>query len=239
MNNKLKKALRRTFSAPMPTRKLGFLDSLPHPKGTNLAFFFSQMGYIRKRFWCLSLLLLLGMMYISSVFRQGREVVGVLSAVLPLLTLTGITEVGKSMSFQMSEFEMSCKYNLAKITLIRLSVIGTFHFIILVITLLVCKDQSQYALVRYALYGVTPFLLSSYLSFWVTNHIKSKDAFYICGGATAFVSIGVWGMGLNSTGFYEASYSLFWGIAFLIITVLLTKEIYFLLTERSKQWSFA
>lgn len=239
MNKKLKKALKSTFVAPKPTKKSEFLNSLPYPKATNLEFYLSQIRYIRKRFWCLSVLLLIGMTVFSLNFVQGEEIVGVLSAVLPLLTLLGITEISKSMSYNMTELEMSCKYNLGKITLIRLSIIGVFHLAILLLSLLLFKNQSQYGLLRYSLYAVTPFLLSSYISFWVANRMKSKDTLYICSGVTAFISMAMFAMSSNFTVIYGRDYALFWSMAFIAIAVLLTKEIYFLLTERDEQWNFA
>lgn len=239
MNRKLKKALKMTFNAPESTKKSEFLNSLPYPKTTNFEFYFSQIGYISKRFWCLSVILLIIMAAFSLRFKQGKEIVGILSAALPLLTLTGITEISKSVSFNMTELEMSCKYNLSKITLLRLSAIGTFHFVILLLSLLIFKNQSQYGIFRYALYAVTPFLLSSYLSFWMTNHLKSKETLYICTGITAFISLAVFIMSSNLTVIYKGNYTLFWGMAFIAISVLLMKEIYFLMMGGNEQWNFA
>lgn len=178
------------------------------------------------------------MVTFSTTLKQGKEIVGLLSAVLPLLTLTGISEINKSLSYNMSELEMSCKYNLDRITLIRLSVIGAFHFVILLLSMLIFKEQTQYGLFRYALYIVTPFLLSSYLSFWMTNHIKSKDTVYICSGVTMLISLAVLTIDINFAIIYAANYTLLWGMAFVAIATLLTKEIYFFLTERNTQWNF-
>lgn len=239
MNKKLKKALKSAFCAPKPTRKLEFLNSLYYPKATYLEFCLSQIGYIRKRFWCLSILSLVVLVAISLNLKQDYEVVGILSAILPLLTLISITEIRKSISFNMAELEMSCKYNFGKITLIRLSSIAVCHFVILSLALLIFKNQSQYGMIRYSLYAVTPFLLSSYLSFWVTNHIKSKDTLYVCSGVTAFISISVIVMSSGVTAIYEGNYTMLWGVAFITIAALLIKEIYFLLTERTEQWSLA
>lgn len=239
MNRKLKKALKSAFDAPKPANKAEFLNSLPYPKATNTEFFLSQVGYIRKRFWCLSLLILMGLFCLSGRFPAGKESVGLLSASLPLLTLLGITEISKSTSYHMSELEMSCKYNLAGITLIRFTVISVVQVVMLLLLLLMFKHQSQYGMFRYALYAVTPFLLSSYLSIWVTNHLKSKDTLYICGGVTALISMAVFMMNVNVAVIYRGSYTPFWSMACLAITGLLVKEIYHLLTERNEEWNFA
>ena len=239
MNSKMKTILKSAFNVPQPTRKEEFLNSLSYPKATTYEFFLSQLWYIRKRFWCLSLLLFVGMTIFSTQLKHGSEIICFISTVLPLLTLLTITEIGKSMSFHMGELEDSCRFNLSKITLIRLSIIGFFHFVILLLVLFIFKDNSQYGLLRYALYAVTPFLLSSYLSFWITNHFRTKDATYICGGVTIFISLLIFMLNSNHTVLYNPDYTIIWAVAFIIIFILLIKEIYFLLNERIGQWNFA
>lgn len=239
MNRKIKKALNAAFISPKPTRKTVFLNSLPYPKTTIYQFFISQLGYIRKRFWCFSILLLVSMVAFFIQIEQGKEIVGILSSMLPILTLLASTEINKSMAFNMSELEASCKYNLNMITLIRLSVIGVFHLLILILALLIFKEKSQYGLLRYALYAVTPFLLSSYFSFWLTNHLKTENTIYICSGVTVFISLSVFIINSNYTLIYNPNYTLVWEFAFVTIGVLLIKEIHFLINERIRQWNFA
>lgn len=239
MNRKMKHVLKSAFHAPQPTGKEAFLNSLPYPKSTTYEFFLSQLGYIRKRFWCLSLLLFAGMTLFSTRLKHGSEIICFISTVLPLLTLLTITEIGKSMSFHMGELEDSCRFNLSKITLIRLSIISFFHFLILLLVLFIFKDHSQYGLLRYALYAVTPFLLSSYLSFWITNHLKAKDTAYICGGVTIFISLSVFMLHSNYAELYSQNYTILWAAAFVVISILLIKELYFLMNERIRQWNFA
>lgn len=234
----LRKALSTAFDAPEPSRKVEFLYNLQYPKATNFELYLSQIGYIRKRFWFLSVLLMIGMILLSFQFEQGEDIVSLLSALLPLLTITGITEISKSISNNMEELEMSCKYNLGIITLIRLLVIGVFHFSILLLSLFLFKDQSGYDLFPYALYVISPFILSCYLSLWFTNHLKSKDTIYICSGVTIFISIITFIMHLNLTVIFKGAYVLYWVMAFIGITVLLIKEIYFLLNKKTEEWNF-
>lgn len=239
MNRKLKKALKTALDAPKPSRKENFIKSLPAPRTTSLQFYISQIGYIRKRFWCSSLLLFIGIyiFIISSV--NGREIAGFVSACLPLLTLTGISEIKKSDTFNMNELEMSCKYDLSKIMLFRLSVIGIFHILLLLISSILFKDYSQYETIRYMLYTITPFLLSSCLSLGIINHSASKDSLYICSGVTIFISLSLLLLNLGKLRIYADQYVVIWQFAFLIILVLMIKEIHYLLIERIESWNFA
>lgn len=239
MNRKLKKELKSVFAVPEPTRKTEFLNTLGYPKATNFEFYLSQLAYIHKRFWCLSVLLMIGLLVLAQKMGQEKEIVGLVSAVLPLLTLTGINEISKSFSYHMTELEMSCKYNLNKLTLIRLTVIGVFHISLCIVLLLFCKDQTRYGAVRYALYAITPFFLSSYVSLWMINHLKSKETLTVCRGVTVFISFAVYILSRDFTLIYKKNYTTIWAVAFLMVTMLLIKEMYRLLKERNEQWRFA
>lgn len=239
MNRKLKKALKTALDAPEPTRKESFINSLPAPKTTNVEFCLSQLGYIRKRFWLLSILLLVGIYVLITNSIKGREIAGFVSACLPLLTLLGLSEIKKSDTFNMNELEMSCKYDLSKIMLFRLTVIGMFHIVLLLISCLLFKEYSQFETIRYMIYTITPFLLSSFLSLWIINHTASKDSLYICSGVTIFVSLSMVLLNLGNMRIYADHYVAVWQIVFLVILILLIKEIHHLLIERIESWNFA
>lgn len=238
MNRNMKKALKTALDAPKPSRKESFINSLPAPKTTTLQFCLSQMGYIRKRFWFLSILLLFAI-YVFITHSVNREIAGFVSACLPLLTLIGFSEIKKSDTFNMNELEMSCKYDLSKIMLFRLSVIGMFHILLLLISCLLFKEYSQYETIRYMIYTMTPFLFSSFLSFWIINHTASKDSLYICSAVTIFVSLSMVLLNLGNMRIYADHYVSIWQISFLVILILLIKEIHHLLIERIESWNFA
>lgn len=238
MNKKLKQELKTAFDAPVPKRKSEFLASIPYPKATTFEFYFSQIRYIRKRFWCLSVLLMIGMMLLTRISMNTSKTVALLSAALPLFTLLGIMELNKSTAYHMTELETSCKYNFAKITLIRLTILGSFHFLVLFILLVFFANQSEYGILRYILYTITPFLLSTYCSLFVINILKTKDTLYTCSGITAFISICILMLNKNVTIIYTESLTIAWIGAFILIAILLVREIKILINQREElQWN--
>lgn len=56
----LKNELKHAFDTPPPARRDEFLDRLEYPRAGRVDLVISQMGYIRKRFWVLSVLLFAG-----------------------------------------------------------------------------------------------------------------------------------------------------------------------------------
>ena len=225
MNNKLKKELKTVFSSPIPTRKQEFLKDFPFPKARKFEFVMTQAGYIRKRFWCLSVLLLVVVVGIMKLYPINIMTIGLLSATLPFLSLLGIAEIQKSTSFNMAEMEMACRHNLVEVTLIRLSIIGSFHFISLSIFLMIASNWSEYGYLRTVLYSITPFLLCSYVSLYLLNRLKTRDILYICATVTGFVSLCT-GLVINQfKGACIQKSIIYWIMAFMILTVLFVFEI--------------
>lgn len=233
---KLKNKLKFAFDIPEPIQKDNFLSTLPYKKPTNLNFAFSQLGYIRKRFWILSILLLvlLNIFYLN--LQQGKEAVGFLSAIIPFLTLFSFSEIYKSRSHNMCELEASCKYDLGRLTLIRLCIIGAFQFALILGLLIIFKNKTQFGNLRFIIYTITPFLLSTYLSFSIVNHYKSQESLYICSGVTLVISSLVFLSNFNSK-IYSNSYLVTWYGVFFMALLLLVKEIYKLLNRRGELWS--
>lgn len=238
MDKKLRQELKTAFATPIPTRKSEFLSNLPYPKASNLDFFLSQILYIRKRFWCLSALIVMALISLIQVFDSMFKTIGILSAFLPFLVVLSVAEISRSTSHNMVEVEMSCKYNLGKITLVRLSLIGSFHFILLLCMVMIFANHSEYSFLQFLLYSITPFLICSYLSLFIVNHFHTRDASYICGGVSGAVSISAFFLAINFEMIYLQEFVWFWCMALIFTVILLCKEIRNLVKRTEElQWS--
>lgn len=237
MNKKLKRDISDAFNAPSPERKSEFLYNLHYPKSTPVQFFLSQILFIRKRFWALSIAIVMFIIFTANV-SQLADTVCVISPLVPLLTILGVSEMRKSFSYNMCELEESCRYNLSKIILIRLSFIATFHFIAILIIILLLSGQSHYGVMRYLLYSLTPFMLSSYLSLLATKFAKSNDTTYICGAVSVIVCVLMIFLNDHNEILYSENILILWLITFAVLLILVLKEIYMLVKERTKQWNF-
>lgn len=238
MTKKLKQQLKETFAAPPVTRKNLFLKEFPYPKTPIFEFALTQIGYIRKRFWLLSILLMLLMVLIIPAYHVEFKTVGILSVLLPFLVLLSTMEISKSTSYHMEELEMCCKYNLGRITLIRLIVIGSFHLVISLAMILLFARYSEFSFLPYALYSLTPFLFCAYSSLFIMNHLGNKDSLYICGGVAATISFGTFGLTNNFEMVYANQFIVYWAIAFIITIILLILEVKKLMKRTEElQWN--
>ncbi len=238
MDRKLKQSLKNAFTPPPPIKRNTFIRNLSYPKSNSLEFFLSQFGYIRKRFWCFSILLVIALTLFIQAYHTTFKTIGIVSAVLPFLVALGVTEISRSTSYNMAEVEMSCKYNLSKITLIRLSLIGSFYFIIILFLVIIFARYSDYSFLQFTLISMTPFLFCSYLSLFITNYFRMKDAAYVSAGVAGVTSVSVFLLVQQEQLLYTQRGVLVWGIAFMVTTILLVKEIMKLLKRTEElQWN--
>lgn len=238
MRNNLKKELKSAFDAPTPTRKNLFLNQLDYPKASRIDFIKSQLGYIRKRIWILSALLFIGTLLELFFYKVSTSFIWVISSILPFISLVSISEIVRSSTYNMEEFEMSCKHNFLEVSLVRLGILGVANFIVLISILLLFMGKTDFVFFRLGLYLTTPFLLNCYGSLFAINRLKSRETTYICGGVTAFVSILNILLTIQINEIYTERYWLFWVMSFIILAVLSAREIAKLIKKMEElQWN--
>lgn len=241
MNKKLKSQIRSAFDTPTSTGKTEFLQTLNFPKASRLDFILVQIGYIRKRVWIISCLLLIGTLYGLYIYSSNNtfSVIWVVSSLLPFVALVAITEISRSQTYNMAELEMSCKHSFSDVVLVRFGILGSFNFVIFSILLLSLIGKTDYNIIRLGMYLLTPFLLTTTLSLFTLDHLHSRETTYICGGISCFISL------LNSlltinkyNGIFTDKYLSFWSITFLILFLAVVKEtIKFIKRTEELQWN--
>ncbi len=225
MDKTVKQLLKNNFYAPPPTRKDGFTQSIHYKevsckKEDFKEVIFSQIGFIRKRIWAIFILLLILGWYITNYIYICDNKIASISAILPILILTGISEIYRSTAYNMNEMELSCKYTLNMITLIKLSVLGVLSVsILLIYAFLISSDEV--GVFRNLVYMGVPYLLTSNISLIIVSKYRSKDVIYICAGVCTFISIMIISLGANYEVIYSVSYIFRWVSVFVVLTILL------------------
>lgn len=185
--NKWREELRRAFDAPQPMRKRAFLRNLNAGGMSVSAFLVSQIGYIRKRVWCVCAAIAAVSVF-GAVFLPDT-VLWLISGLTPLLVLTIIAESGRSEYYQMAELEMATRFSLRSVTLARLAILGTVSLLLLGILVPIGLCGGTAAPVAAVLYIVTPFLLSAYAGLLIVRKLRGQEAMYICTGVSAGISM--------------------------------------------------
>ncbi len=239
MDKKLKLALKQSFTPPTPQNRDKFVDSISYPKATFSEVFLSQISFIRKRVWFIfALCVCTAFFYINIVEIKGN-IISVVSAILPLFVLCTTCEIYKSCSYKMEEMELACKYNLAKITLIRLGILGAASFVMLV--LFTCfANNNDFGFIRNVMYLTVPYLFSSNVSLLIVSKYHAKETTYVVAGVCGSVSFFMFLSNTSYTFIYNMAFTHLWAIAFGALAVsLVITLIRFTKLQEELQWSFA
>ncbi len=239
MDKKLKQGIKQNFIAPPPQRKDEFFSNLAYPKASFCEVLFAQIGFIRKRVWFAFALLLVMAFKSVNDFLLPEDAIPIISAMLPIFSLVAITEIYKSTAYNMAEMELACKYNLSKITLMRLSILGILGIILLFIYVLIASDN-DFGLIRNLVYLAVPYLLSSNISLFVIAKFKNKDTVYVCCTLCLGISAGMILLQNTYKFIYSVDYVAIWSISFILLIALLgVNLVIFRKSQEELPWNFA
>ena len=239
MDKKMKSALKQSFTPPRPTKMKDFINNIPYPKATFREVFLAQVGFIRKRVWISFFIFLTFAFYYTNHVDISTNITAGLSALLPFFSLITITEIFKSTAFNMDEMELACKYSLSKITLMRLGILGTVSFVIIILCVILA-GKSNFGVFRNLIYLSVPYLVSTNISLAIIAKIKSKETIYICATVSVGVSIFMLIANSNYRFIYNVNFTMIWCIFFLAFIGMMTMNlIRFKNSQEELQWNLS
>lgn len=220
MDKQLKTLLKQSFTTPLTQHKEQFINSISYPKASFREAVISQISFIRKRIWLSFLIGVFFAFFYTQFMNVPENIVAGVSAILPLFSLCMVAEIYKSTSHNMEEIELACKYNLTKIMLMRIGILGTVSFIMLVL-LVLTVGKSDFGTFRNIIYLSVPYLLSSYLSLFIISKIRSKETIYICAAISGAVSISMMIASSSYPFIYNTDFIFIWVTLFILLIGLL------------------
>lgn len=222
MKQDMKAYLQEAFEAPKPERKETFLRKVGPVQISTFTFVKSQIGYIRKRVWAVSVLILLLALVCADYV--GRESLWIISALVPYIALCAVAESARSAAYGMTELEMSTRFSLRSVTLARLVSIGILHLLILCVLIPVAGELSLCPIIKAGIYVILPYLLTSVLGLTLVRRVQDKEMIYVCMGSAVLVSIlCVWIRGFMSW-LYEEKYFIWWCVLVVYLLGRVIKE---------------
>lgn len=237
MDRKLREALRQNFTPPPHKNRDSFIHEINYPKARFTKVLLSQTGFIRKRVWIGFALLLILAPTVTNYAQLPNDIVSVLSAMLPIFSLLAITEIYKSTAHNMAEMELACKYNLLKITLMRLSILGFAGFIMLLIYVSLAGGN-DYGAFRNLIYLSVPYLISTNLSLVVSLKFKNTETSYVCSAVSLGVSVSIIVLYNSCEFIYSVNYIFAWAVSFALLLILLAINLVrFKTSQEELQWN--
>lgn len=223
MNQKMKKAIKQGFEAPVPKRKQEFLQNIPTPSVGCFQFVCFQAAYIRKSSWIFSALVF-AIAFIGAKCLE-RDMLLCISAFTPLLALNLVTETGRSESYGMAELELSARFPLKSVVLARLGILGVFNSI-LICLLIPFALRNSTTMLQTGVYIICPYLLTAFLGLWAIRKAHGKEAVYLCPGIATGVSAGNMIIQQAFPMFYTGRSFLWWVVILIVLTAGTAKQCY-------------
>lgn len=218
MKKDFKMALQDAFEPPAPTQKKEFLKTIPQPEIGTPSFMLSQAGYIPKYVWGISILAF-GIALVGAGFLK-KDVLWIISALLPFAAVSLVTEHIRSNVYGMSELEMAARFSLKSVILARMGVIGVLHFVLLVFLIPVSAVHNGASVLQTGLYLLVPYLLTITIGLWAIRKMHGMESMYVCMG----IGVGVSGVNMFVQNIFPAvygvKYTLGWGIMLAILLIL-------------------
>lgn len=238
MNRGLKKQIAKAFDAPASRNKKSFVRLLPRPHISIERFIISQIPFIKKSVWLLSVLIVLPMAWGASFTRENT--VWIVSAFTTFLALLLITESVKSSLYGMNELEMTSRFSLKSIVLARLIILGIFNLGIFCIIIPICHIANCISFVQTVVYLFVPYLLTTSISLYIVRCFRNKEAIYGCMAAAFFVSVADVTLRYAANFIFQTNYLVGWVVSTLLLMMFTVKELYqtFNKTE-GFLWNFA
>lgn len=147
-------------------------------------FYKAQLSFISWKVWMLQLLIVAGMGVLLYQFvnrpHGDIEIVMLASIAAPLLVITGLQTLTRSLTCHMIEIELSTWRRLEKLTLVRMSLLGIADLIGLIILAILLNVWIEMEIVSLLLYLLVPFNVSCLGSLWLMNRVRNTNCGYYC-----------------------------------------------------------
>lgn len=222
MNKNLKKGLKDALEPPAPTRKKEFLNVIPQLKIDNMSFLYLQSMYIPKYVWGI-FSSVFGIALVGGCFLE-KNVLWIISALIPFVALCVITENARSDVYLMSELEMTARFSLKSVLLARMAVLGVSHLLLLIFVIPVCSIYNSMSIFQTGLFLLVPYVLTTTIGLWAVRKTNGIESMYLCMG----IAVGISGLNLFTKCIlpviFEAKYTLIWLIVLMVLIVLFITE---------------
>lgn len=227
MKKELKQYITYSFDAPKPLHKDEFIRTLNYPKTRWYDFITSQISFIRKRIWFISIILFVtAYLLVIQLPLEQLELLWIVSAFLPFLAMMTVSETIRSSVFGLAELEMTTRYSLRSVLLARIGILGAGNLVLLLLVIPLLAGKIELGFVKTGVYLLVPYLLASFLSYSLVNRIRSNDLTYYCVGIAAIISCCGLIFGRIWYVIYEQQYFIFWIATLTVLIAIIPREIY-------------
>lgn len=236
--SRIKREMKQLYPVPEPKRKNDFLREFPYPRASFAETVAVQVGYIQKRIWVLSLLLVIGALAMGKYLGAGGsyENLWCMSGVMPFLAVLTVTETFRSSVYGMAELEMAAKHSLPQMLLIRMGVMGGVDFLLTTAGILFIVWEGTIGMLQTAVYLMVPWMCTCVLALQIEKYAKGRETVWYCAACGFFLCGGSVISGRSGEILYGDSKFYLWLISFCVLAVCFAKQIWHIWHE-TEEWN--
>ena len=189
---RIKDEIRNLYQIPNPKHKKEFCKRLQKEYGDDLSsrlslgiFLISQIRYIRPWGWLVSVTVFL--VVLINMHTTNLESGWKVSALVPFIAMSLITELHRSSRFKMDELEQSTRFSLKSIILARLYIMGISNLFVMICITPFVVNMCQISFVNAAVYILLPYTATSFFCLIILRLWHNQESIYVC----AAISIGI------------------------------------------------
>lgn len=184
MRKMQKKELARLYEAPPAQRKEEFFWRVEKPGISHWQFLRIQISYVRKWNWAVALLMLAA---VNLGWLEG-QILWIMGAVTPFLSLAVAAECSRSRQYGMEELELVSRFSMKYVVVSRILILGLCDLLVLVFLVCVGFSKTQADLFYCGGMVLSPYLVNAFLSMWIVRRVHGREGTYLCMALTVIVS---------------------------------------------------
>ena len=198
--------------------KLIYKDSKKYKVISNTEFLLLQIKYINKKLWLSQLVIvfLFSVLLLNDTSENISQVSSIyFSLAIPLLVISAIPEIYRSIQYGLFEIESCSYFSLKKVYLSKLLIIGMADLVFATIIILLTSKTTGLAFYQLIIYFLVPFNSTCCICFTSMSNLEKKSSYLNC------ISIGlIWTVILFSLSKYTYIYEILQNRIWIVLIIM-------------------
>lgn len=235
-NRDVKKVISKAYDIRPSKFKIEFLNQFENRNLNYAQLVINQFKYMRKINLLFALSITACMFICFFVYIQSK--LWIFSAFIPFLSLLSVILLIQSKRHKMDELEMSCRFSLKLITIVRICISGTISLLALIIGVLILKVTYGFNISSSVFGLVIPYLVSAWGCLLIIRKCNSRNNLVICACFCLFVSLVSYVLLGSQPWLLGQLFQIIVYASFVLISFLLIREIFiFVRNNGGKLWN--
>lgn len=187
MTRQERSALKAAFGCPEPRDSAAFFHRHRRMEMSRRELILTQAAWVRPAAWTGSAAVLVLMLLLTGGWSDGT--LWLASTAGPLMALLTVAERRRNVRWGMEELEKVCRLPVSTALLARMTALGGFQLLLLLLASPVLAARGHMGVVRAGVYLLTPYLLTAASGLEVSRHTGGVACIALCAAAAMLLTL--------------------------------------------------